>query len=200
MDVTLGIALWGAVLATLVAFWDFAKWMRSGARLRISVRPNVHYPDSPVVDEPSPQPGVLVKRLKPSFHIEIVNAGDLPTTLIAVEACYTKTGWLWKRQHDSFRLSWGSDVIQAFRGNRPPVLLGPGELWSARIDQEMVLAARDNPGIRKLDFLIEVRASHCEKKIVKKAFGPKHDFISAAIPPPPGQKPPGRRVLFRSRR
>ncbi len=121
------VAWYAAILSTTVLAWDFAKWWRAEPRLRISAKADVSYPDGEVVDREQRPDGSEVSTLASYCHVDIVNTGGRPTTLIGVEAIAKRAG----------RGEMGYDVT-AFTRHRGsdelPTKLAPGDLWSARID------------------------------------------------------------------
>ncbi len=118
------VAWWGAISGTAVLIWDVIKQLRNGAKLRITSRPDTYYPDSEVLKEERLPNGHVSNVLRPSIHVEVVNYGNLPTTLIKTDASRSLYGgWL------------GSTNCKSLNGKSLPVLLGPGEVWSGRFDQ-----------------------------------------------------------------
>ena len=87
-------------------------------------------------------------------HIEVLNTGFQPTTLINMEATIApKAGGL--------QIGYSSVAFVAHVGSRPlPALLSPGEMWSARLEMGSLegLAKHGLP-------IIRVRASHNKKPI-----------------------------------
>ena len=62
-------------------------------------------------------------------HVDIVNTGGRPTTLIAVEAMARRAG------KNGGETGFGASAFTRHRGSDElPVKLPPGEMWSARID------------------------------------------------------------------
>jgi hypothetical protein len=151
MNTTDIAAWWGAIVATAVLSWDVVKWIKAGPRLRVLTRVNVGYPDSRVVRTEQTEAG-NVHHLATYCHIEVLNVGDRPTTIISIEATHalgTNKG----------RTYWTGGRFQLF--DRPlPTLLGPGEMWSARLEMEdlLQLAKRGRPMLR-------IRASHLRKEV-----------------------------------
>ena len=122
------VAWYAAILSTTVLAWDFAKWWRAEPRLRISARADVSYPDGEVVDREHRPDGGEVRTLASYCHVDIVNTGGRPTTLIGVEAIARRAG---KRGE----MGYGVAAFTRHRGSDElPTKLAPGDLWSARID------------------------------------------------------------------
>jgi hypothetical protein len=144
-------AWWGAFIATFVLVWDIVKWMRTGPRLRPRIRFNIGYPDGRVIKTAPTATGGTMQELAEYCHIELYNNGDRPTTIISIEATHL-TG------KDSGQLISSSRRFQAHFGKQLPALLGPGEIWSARLEMEDVysLAERGQP-------VLIVQTSHLSK-------------------------------------
>lgn len=148
------VAWWGAVVATAVLIWDIVKWLRSGARLRCTVKPNSHYQDSEsVLIESTPHSARGV--IKESIHIELVNLGELPTTIMSIRAerPLKNGGWV-GNDGSAFTEHWNK---------RLPYKIDPGDIWSCRGDQEKLFGL---PGDAPLE--IKITVSHLAKPIVRK--------------------------------
>jgi hypothetical protein len=127
MDASIVAAWWGAVLATIVFFWDVYRWARSGARLVVTATPNMQQ----VV------PGV---GLSPDLHVNTLvrNVGDASTTITHVMGYVFQPGWL----------GFGRQRVAAFAiapgpTNVYPHVLEAGSTWNAWVPQselERVLA------------------------------------------------------------
>ncbi|WP_018079672.1 hypothetical protein [Thiobacillus denitrificans] len=139
------IAAWyAAAVATAVFAWDIIKWVRSGPRLRINTKCNISYADGRVIESTSLEGGALVSTLAEYCHIEILNTGDQPTTLIDVEAAHEPNA-------SGNQMSCSSIAFMVHSGSNPlPALLGPGEMWSARLEMRRLegLATEGKPVIR----------------------------------------------------
>lgn len=148
------IAAWyAATIGTAVFAWDIAKWARSTARVRVSARGNVSYPDGEVIDKRPFEGGGEVSTLAEYCHVEVVNVGGQPTTLIDIEATH----------HPSLNgqvSSWKAAFITHAGSQQLPVRLGPGEMWSARLDMRHIrtITSRGLP-------IIRVRTSYTTKFI-----------------------------------
>jgi hypothetical protein len=93
-----------------------------------------------------------VQHLAEYCHIEVLNVGDRPTTIISIEATHalgTNNG----------QMFCAGGRFQLF-GRSLPTLLSPGEMWSARIEMLdlLKLAKRGKPMLR-------IRASHLPKEV-----------------------------------
>jgi hypothetical protein len=126
---TSAVAWYAAILSTTVLAWDFAKWWRAEPRLRISARANVSYPDGEVIHREKRPDGTEVGTLASYCHVDIVNTGGRPTTLIGVEAMSKRPG------KNGGEMGVGANAFTRHRGSDElPVKLAPGDMWSARID------------------------------------------------------------------
>ena len=146
------VAWWGAILSTLVFAWDVYKWMRKGPRVKVIARCNVCYPDSRVISEKEVDGGTR-RELADYCHIEIVNLGELPTTIMSFEGAHTR-----KRTEPQAGLS--GSVFVAHDGKTLPQVLRSGEVWSGRVEMDHLrfLASRGKP-------YIDVRFAHNAKPV-----------------------------------
>jgi hypothetical protein len=148
------IAAWyAAAVATAVFLWDIVKWIRSGPRVKISARSNVTYPDGRVVEREQAPEGER-NRLAEYCHIELVNLGAQPTTIINIEATH-------KAGASGVQVGASGIAFTPHVGSSPlPALLGPGGLWSARIEMShlQIISKHGAPFIR-------VRVSHRRKPV-----------------------------------
>src|SRR3989338_5291678 len=81
------IAIYGALVATIVLAWDVLKWASSGARLRATAVCHVYYEDSRVISVSQTEHGEA-RELAEYCHIELTNIGDQPATLLSIEATH----------------------------------------------------------------------------------------------------------------
>ena len=152
-------AWWGACIATIVLIWDLVKWSKAGARVRVRTQCDVHYPDSKIL-ETKQTAHVQVQTLAHYCHLEVTNTGARATTLIWIEATHSQ------KKMES-RMAFGIPKFEVLNdGKAIPVVLNPGEVWSARIDMESIsrLAERGRP-------VILIRTSYRNKPIRAFPFG-----------------------------
>lgn len=148
------VAWYGAVLATFVACFELWKWIHSRALLKVTIRPRVYYDDGEVL-RVEQLPNGVSRELQSYFHIEIANSGELPTTLLSVFATTESTNILerllntLRRDKPRFALSMAQDAFTPHFGKKLPLLLGPGEVWSCRIDEPRVYSLTQG-GVPKL--------------------------------------------------
>jgi len=135
------VAWYGAVVATVVFLFDVWKWARHRAALRVTIRPNVCYHDGEVEKVEKTDHGET-GTLKIYFHIEVTNVGELPTTLMGVSSTTRFRGvferliaWRKKKLVGEF----ANYTFTAHYGKQPPFVIGPGEVWSCRIPNDIVL-------------------------------------------------------------
>lgn len=149
------IAAWyAATISTSVFLWDIVKWRRNAPRLQINTRCNVSYPDARVIETRKLEDGCETGMLADYCHIEILNVGGQPTTLIDIRVKNKP-----KTKGPQVRSS--GPAFQVLSGsNNLPALLGPGEMWSARIEMACIetIAGQGSP-------IIEVRSSRSTKPI-----------------------------------
>lgn len=153
MNITLFLALWGAILATVVFGWDIVKWKRNTARLRFIVRPDTYYGDSEAVAVPGEPEGR--KMLRPSIHIELNNVGAHPTTILNIWAER-------KMQNGGTVTDSGTSAIDIHYGKKLPYLLTVGDSFSCRFDQERLTRLDGSHPIK-----IFVAVSHLNKPLIK---------------------------------
>jgi hypothetical protein len=130
LQLTDNIAIYAAVVSTLVLVWDIVKWMQTGSRLRLRATCNVAYGDSRVT-RTTQKDNVQVQELEEYCHIEVTNIGDQPETILGLEATH-KT-----RKHKPQMFCSGQKFTPHY-GKILPYVLTPGEVWSARIDMQSI--------------------------------------------------------------
>lgn len=148
------VAWWGAVVGTFVLIWDVVKWSRERPRVQINARMPMAYSDSEQVETKTPS-GEVVTELRSYCHVEIVNKGSMPTTIVSV-CCSNKPrkGTGEHSNHD----------VTIHDGNRLPHVLGAGQLWSCRIPESAV----SNIANQYSTAYAKVRLSHKSKSIYAK--------------------------------
>jgi hypothetical protein len=147
------VAWYGALLSSAVLTWDLAKWWRAEPRLRITAKRDVAYTDAEQMEEVQEADGTKFGILATYCHVEIVNTGGRATTLITVEA--------FSQGKNKGEMFVGSTNFKIHRGSEQlPAKLGPGEMWSARLDM------RQLEGMEKFGAVsIRARAAYREKPI-----------------------------------
>lgn len=141
----IAVAIYAAVLSTIVFLWDIAKWLREGPRLRFTAKKNTFYEDSPrvnIVKTEYGEQGDVVTYC----HIEVSNVGNAPTTILNIEATFKPR--LFKKS--KFKIFLSHIAFQP-HGNRPlPATIAVGEIWSARVEMNRInnLAQYGTPVIR----------------------------------------------------
>ncbi len=155
-DTTELVAWWGAIVATVVLLWDFFKWKTSGPKIKSRLALNVHYDDGKVISTETKN-NVTTQEYEEYCHIELINTGDLPTTIMSVSATHQPTKKS-KIIHGAFH-----PAFTAHQGKKLPHVLPPGEVWSCRLGMghyesifkqntpeiHVVLSHRDKPLIIK---------------------------------------------------
>jgi hypothetical protein len=155
MNITDIAAWYAAAVATAVFAWDIIKWQRSGPRVRINTKCYTSYTDGRVVESMLREDGAHVSTVADYCHIEVLNTGDQPTTLIGIEAGHQPSA-------SGNQMSYSSIAFVVHMGSKPlPALLGPGEMWSSRLEMRCLegLAEEGRPVIR-------VRTSHRSRPIL----------------------------------
>jgi hypothetical protein len=147
------VAWWGAVIATLVLLWDVAKWFKSGPQIKQRIQLDTVYPDSKVLSMEKMGNGESGE-LASYGHIELVNTGTSPTTIMGISATHTP-------DNNLGRLSFDNQRFTPHYGKTLPHVLSSGEVWSCRVAMSDLykLAEYGRP-------YIEVNLSHRRKPIV----------------------------------
>ena len=148
------VAWWGAIVATFVLVWDAYKYFSNGAKIKSRVYLNIDYDDSKLIPEKTVG-NVASKKYEQYCHIELINIGNMPTTIMEIRATHKpiKTCKL-------IRGAFGMAFTEHF-GNKLPYVLPPGEVWSCRIGMEnyMGILKQNTPEIH-------VSLSHLSKPLV----------------------------------
>ena len=148
------VAWWGAIVATLVLLWEVFKWFQSGPKIRSRVTLNTHYEDGEVIKKENTEDGEVIT-YQDYCHLELVNVGKMPTTIIGVKATSKMNG---KRD---MQMEVTQQVFAPHFGKHLPHVLSPGEVWSCRLPMDRY-ACLFQYGIPEL----QVRVSHRTKPIV----------------------------------
>ena len=150
------VAWWGAVVATLVLLWDVAKWLQSGANVKSRIVLNAYYDDAKVLEREKLENGERIT-LEEYCHVELVNVGSLPTTIMGVRATHSKS-------KQGPQLTIFQEVFTEHYGKKLPHVLSPGEVWSCRLpmDRYLTIFQHGTPEIR-------VSVSHKPKPLVLRA-------------------------------
>lgn len=137
MTITSIAAWWGAGVSTVVFLWDIVKWFNRGAKLRVDITPNVTYSDAEVISTGTDEHGQKYKQMATYFHIEIVNIGAQPTTILDIKATHEIT--------PSFigQCTTSSICFRFHNGASLPHKLGPGESVGVRLDKRLVEQAME---------------------------------------------------------
>lgn len=141
------VAWWGAIVSTIVFGWDIFKWANKGAKLAVLTRCHVSYPDGRVTSVEQTAHGARTS-LAEYCHIEVFNKGDVATTIISIEGSH-------EHKKSELQIGCSDPMFVAHGGKALPVVLAPGEMWSARFEMTHVeaLAQRGRP-------YISIRSSH----------------------------------------
>ena len=125
-DTTQLVAWWGAIVATFVLLWDFFKWKASGPKIKTRLVLNMHYDDGKVISTETTENGTI-REYEEYCHIELINTGDMPTTVMGISATHKPT----KKSaiiHGAF-----FKAFTAHESKKIPHVLPPGEVWSCRM-------------------------------------------------------------------
>lgn len=154
MDTTRLVAWWGAVLSTIVFFWDIYKYRKTGPRLRFRVREGM-------ILIPSDDKRTFVSS-------EVTNCGGRPTTITNLCAAYFKKPLLlaWLRAHLPEKIRRKSATINMVVKNPvggPPLpfKLEPGSVWQGLTEQTPKLEKLGREGL----LYFELYHSHNAKPV-----------------------------------
>ena len=149
------VAWWGAIIATLVLIWDLFKWLRSGANITVRHRLNTYYPDGRLIKKEKVKNGESIELAK-YCHIELINKGTLPTTIMDILASHTKgkDGVITTSTNQRFTPHFGKKI---------PSVINSGEVWSCRIEMDDLYRLKEQGSP-----YIEVHLSHRKKPVVIK--------------------------------
>ncbi len=171
------IAIYAATVATFVAIFEFVKWWKSGAKLRVRAMPgyiiaNAHairedaYGDGDI--EPDPDNRRVL--------VECVNIGDRDTTILNVSISIYENWWGYLRKKDIANYIIPNPALT----ESLPKLVSPGSSWSGGIIQNDKM---DN-AIKKYILICQVGHSW-SKKLAK-----------CRIKTPPAPKDVGRQDIL----
>lgn len=151
---TLAIAIYGAVVATMVFGWDVLKWLATGPRLKVSVTAGMVE-----VEGHSVRPGRRVVCI-------VVNRGDMATTITHLAGYRYSKPWHrhvpWIRREEFF--------IKGPLGSQPlPYVLQPGQQWMGLANQTDAMLDQ----IRTGALFLGVEHSHSDTGIYKRVRAPK---------------------------
>lgn len=150
------VAWWGAITATLVLVWDIAKWAQSGPRLKKRIALNSYYDDGKILRREKNENGESITH-EEYCHIELVNIGTMPTTIMGVSATH-------KKRRKELQMGVTQQVFTEHFGKKLPHVISPGEAWSCRLpmDRYARLLKRGTPEIH-------INVSHKDKPIIVRA-------------------------------
>lgn len=120
------VAWWGAIVATLVLLWDIMKWLQSGPKLKKRIFLNAHYDDGKVISQEKLENGVETAIFEKYCHIELVNIGNMPTTIMGISATH-------KKKRNGFQMGTMQQAFTEHFGKKLPHVVSPGEVWSCRL-------------------------------------------------------------------
>jgi hypothetical protein len=131
------VAWYGAIVATLTFAFSVWKWASERAKLRIRIVETV-YEDGGYSKVEKTETGGEMSTPNVYYHIEVINVGERPTTIMGVSATSKRTfveGALWRGK--SYIGYWGKGFTPHYGKNLPHVI-GQGEVWSCRILKENI--------------------------------------------------------------
>lgn len=152
-EITDYIALYAAVLSTLIFIWEMYKHFTKGPRLRVEVSK-----DQLIIPDPAHEG-------KKWVSVSVTNVGDQPATITSLGCC------LYKNKFDLFRKK--AEACYVFPNPRlakeMPVFLSPGEEWRPLVAQENDAQGIDLGEIAKQKIVqIQIGVSHKRKSICQR--------------------------------
>lgn len=149
------VAWWGAIVASLAFGWNIFIWLKSGAKLKIRAVPFAWYKDGGVKNTQVTKDGET-SEIKTYCHIEAINIGKLPTTIMSIGAEAIPK----KSQKGIRGAFFDSSKFITHSGKNLPSVISPGEVWSCRFLMD------DVESISKFgNVFIVIYASHLKKQI-----------------------------------
>jgi len=146
------VAWYGAIVATAVFVWNIWTWTRRQARLRVQIRGRVFYPDGTVLETEKTANGET-KVYATYYHVEVTNIGELPTTILGASATTRAAGVLDRLQAWRYSVvgEFGTHAFFPHNQKTPPHTLGPGEVWSCRVQEDNIHNLRQKGRRPKLE-------------------------------------------------
>jgi hypothetical protein len=127
-------AWYAAIVATLSLLFNLMKWVRERARLSVRIIPTVYEDGGFSKVEKTPHGEVSTPILY--YHIEVINVGERPTTIMGVSATTRDTFWdkvLRSTKTFDGEIGIVGSVFSPHYGKHLPYVIGPGEVWSCRV-------------------------------------------------------------------
>lgn len=120
LDTTNLVAWWGAILSTVVFFWDIYKWWVSGPKVNFTVST-----DMQILNVPGWKAGCYVT-------VRAINIGDQPTTITKLGILHYNSWFARLRDKATTKAVVGrAGVTQPL-----PHVLNPGEIWDGAVEQD----------------------------------------------------------------
>lgn len=154
------VAWWGAIVATSVFIWDIVKWMKSGPKLKMIIKPDARYKDARIISRERKADGSEEVTAALYYHIEVINRGNLPTTIMYISE---EAEGLYSNEKIPIKLTTGAEAFMPHFGNKLPYILKPGEVWSCRIEKEHIMNT-----FKIAQPWLVLHVSHRNKPIIRK--------------------------------
>ena len=137
------IALYAAIVATVVLVWDIYKWKTSGPEISLTASPNIKVLGDPELEG------------KTYISIEARNIGSRPTTILKLGFLYYKNWWHRVRgKHEVFL--W---VVHPHTQHGIPYVLQQGTVWNGLAHQNKDIEKKAKEGL----LFCALFLSHTEK-------------------------------------
>jgi hypothetical protein len=140
------VAWYAAIVATLTLLFNVWKYSRERARLRVQIVPTVYH-DGGISRTEKTEHGEISYQIA-YYHIEIVNVGERPTTIMGVSATTEVSGIIerlrppWPRKRAMVGLV--GSVFVPHDVKLLPHVLDPGGVWSCRVPVDLINQLRRN--------------------------------------------------------
>lgn len=119
-------AWWGATIATLALIWNIVVAIRTGARLHISISPNMQFFPAPQGEEN-----------KKHIIVTAVNRGTSPATITNFLGYSDKYWWTRFTKNKKDRQCF---IVNPMGSSSPiPLKVEPGDEWRGIADQEAIM-------------------------------------------------------------
>lgn len=142
------VALWGAILSTIVLAWDIYKWRTAGPKLRVSVQPNMESFNMPQYDGET------------LILTNVSNYGDRSTTITNFVLLYYKNLWsLIRGRNDKGLIVPNPSVAQPL-----PYELKQGTIWNGVSIQNAEVECMSQQGY----LMCALYHSHSAKPIMRR--------------------------------
>ena len=129
IDINTIIAWIGCITGIVALGWNIFTWLRSGPRIVFKVRRHTVYKDSKIKQQYTDKDGSEVKIPETYCHLEVINRGDIATTLLNIRA---------EGSMDIGKTFIDNSRFEPHFGDKLPHVLNPGSVWSCRFEESLL--------------------------------------------------------------